>query len=89
MYSLVLKTFNIKSNDIYNNSNDLYDNSTALGNNSKDSSYNISVSSNDNISKTKKKFKLIISEEKWSQIKPISQTYGQKGRRYMTLQLFQ
>lgn len=72
MYSAVLKAFCIKKDGIYNGS--------------KDSSYNTTVSNNVNSSDTKKLFKLRIFEKKWSQMKPISQRYGHKGRRYMTLQ---
>lgn len=71
MYSAVLKAFSIKRDDT---------------NDSKDSSYNITDLSDINCSDTTpKKFKLIITEEKWMGIKPIRQKYGQKGRRYMTL----
>lgn len=68
MYSAVLKAFKIDKKDILFN----YE--------SEDSSFNGSNSSNVSSSNTLTKFKLIISDEKWTQIKPTIQTYGRNKR---------
>lgn len=64
MYSAVLKAFGINKKTIYNND-------------SKDSIFN--VINNISTSETSKNFKIIISEEKWAQIKSTRQTYGRGG----------
>ncbi|CAL1677483.1 unnamed protein product [Lasius platythorax] len=72
MYSAVLKAFGIDKIAIYDNSND--------------STFNMTDNTSDNIFETSKNLKLLISEEKWAQIKPTRQTCGRNKRRYMALQ---
>lgn len=71
MYRAVLKAFGIDKKNIYNRSND--------------SSFNMTDLNNTSTSETTKHFQLIISEEKWIQIKPTRQTYGQDKRKYILL----
>lgn len=70
MYSAVLKAFGIDKKSIHNKSND--------------SSFNMISLNNTSTSETIKHFQLIISEEKWVQIKPTRQTYGPDKRKYMS-----
>jgi len=75
MYSAVLKAFCIDKKSIFDKSNDSSFNVTGLNN---------TLSST---SETMKRFQLVISEEKWAQIKPKPrQTYGRNRRKYMSLQ---
>lgn len=67
MYNAVLKAFNVDKKDVYNES--------------KDSTFNAAELSNTSTFKSSKNFKLVISEEKWAQIKPKRQTYGLKKRK--------
>lgn len=55
-------------------------------NDSKDSTFNAIDLNNTITSESLKTFKLIISEEKWAQIKPTRQTYGRDKRKYISLQ---
>lgn len=75
MYSAVLKTFGI-------------DKKAAIQiNHSKDSTFNATDLDNSSTSVSLQKFNIIISEEKWAQIKPTRQTYGRSNnRKYKSLQ---
>ncbi|EFN66884.1 120.7 kDa protein in NOF-FB transposable element, partial [Camponotus floridanus] len=74
MYSAVLKAFGI-------------DKKAAIQNNdSKDSTFNVTDLNNSSTSESSKSFTLIISEEKWAQIKPKRQKCGRNKRKYMSLQ---
>lgn len=64
MYNAVLKAFDIDKKAFYKDD-------------SKDSNFNASIDlSNISTSESVKNFKLLISEEKWLQIKPTCKTYG-------------
>jgi len=74
MYTAELKAFCIDKKSIFDKSNDSSFNVTGLNN---------TLSST---SETMKRFQLVISEEKWAQIKPTRQTYGRNRQKYMSLQ---
>ena len=73
IYSAVLQAFQINIEDVNNNNSINSLSNTDLNNSS--------TSEN----KTIKRFKLLISEEKWLSMKPVRQTYGRHGRNYVTL----
>lgn len=70
IYNIVLQAFNVDKKTTCNDS--------------KNSTFNVTDTSN--TSARLINFELIISEEKWAQIKPTRQTYGRDKRKYMSLQ---